>query len=104
LNGENGSSNWWAGVGATEDELATVLMAGYVGGVLDIFALSNRGAAGSMEHAVLPAIRSGRPHATVAYLILRNWNLRLHEMVESRCHHGRAYRTDVQDAHPHASN
>jgi hypothetical protein len=71
LNGRKRNLNELAGVDTTDDDLATVLMAGYVGGVPDIFELTNRGAAASVKNAVLAAIGSGETHARVAYHTLK---------------------------------
>lgn len=52
------------------DDLSSVLVAGSLGGVLDIWDLGDNGAAFSAKHRGFSAIGSGFPHAFVAHAVL----------------------------------
>jgi hypothetical protein len=71
LNGRNRRMSRLAGVDAADDDLANVLMAGYIGGVPDILELTDRGAAVSVKEGVFGAIGAGHPHAALIYYTTR---------------------------------
>jgi hypothetical protein len=63
LNGRRRELAQIAGVAATEDDLVTVLVAGYLAGAPDIVEISDKGAAVSVMHNEFAAVGSGQAHA-----------------------------------------
>jgi hypothetical protein len=70
LNGRRRSLIQLAGAVPTENDVTSILLTGYIGGVFNRVELDNR----SVETTAmggLAAIGSGKPHARIAYLALR---------------------------------
>lgn len=70
LNGRRREMAQLARVELKDDDLASALVAGSLGGVLDIWDLDSTGGASSVKHRGLPSIGSGYPHAYIAYVTL----------------------------------
>lgn len=72
LNGKKRQMAEIAHVKVEDNDLTVALLAGVVGGVLDIWELTDRGGAASVRHAGMAAIGSGHPHAAIAYFTLKH--------------------------------
>jgi hypothetical protein len=72
LNGRKRELAELARVKIEDNDLATALIAGCIGGSLDVWELTDRGGASSVKHNVFSAIGSGQPHALVVFFTLRN--------------------------------
>ena len=71
LNGRKRELGQLAKIESKDEDLTTVLMAGEIGGALDVWELSDRGAAASVRHREFFAIGSGYPHAAMVFTTLR---------------------------------
>ena len=71
LNGRKRERAFLARVEPKSDDLASVLLAGFVGGVLDIWELDDRGGATSVARHQLYGIGSGWPHAAMVFLTVK---------------------------------
>lgn len=72
LNGRKRTLVRLAGEEPKDDDVASVLMAGYVGGVRDIYELDVRGSAQTLKSQTLVAVGSGHPHAFIAFRTLKH--------------------------------
>jgi len=70
FNGEKRQRAKLAGVELKDEDTASVLIAGAVGGVLDVWQLDDGGSADSQKHRGFVGIGSGWPHAFLSYTTL----------------------------------
>jgi hypothetical protein len=70
LNGRRRHLNELSGVKTTDNDVTTILLAGFVGGVPHLIELSERGGAMPATHHSVAAIGSGSPHFKIAFRTL----------------------------------